>query len=147
MLITGPHVVTQNVCFSVIHPTKDKCHTQELIEADKQPRYLSSGVTKDTNCGLNDMPWLVQVKRGQRIDISLTDFSWQNQTGSCASRYGYMLDTQDDGIIHICGGGLRQRHLYLSTGSTLQVVLHEAALQQHRFLLGFKGNSCKYKIA
>ena len=126
------------VCISVIKPEREKCHTQEIIQAEKLPKFLSSDTSLQTKCGLHDSPWVIQVQKGQQIEIGLTDFSWRNDTGNCV-RYGYMLDTQEDDIISICGGGIRKRLLYISRGSTVQVILHESALEQHRFLLSFKG--------
>ena len=92
----------------------------------------------DTKCGLHKSPWVLQAKKGQQIEVGLIDFSWMNSSDNCNSIYGYMLDTKDD-IINICGGGQRQRHLYLSEGNILQISMHESALEQHRFLLSFKG--------
>ena len=38
---------------------------------------ISSQVTEDTGCGQTDSPWTIQVGIGQRINITLHDFSFE----------------------------------------------------------------------
>jgi len=37
--------------------------------------YLASLTAAETGCGTSDAPWLIQVMPGQRINVTLFDFS------------------------------------------------------------------------
>ena len=118
------------------------CRRQESIKAGSSEKFLSSVVSLETKCGLHSTPWVIEAKEGQQIEIALTDFSWRNETSDfmkCTHKYGYMLDTQHDDVISICGGGKRQRDIYLSEGSSLQIILDENMLSLHRFIISYKG--------
>ena len=128
--------------FSVYSPTSERCTSQHTVDIDSSDKVLSSSVSRQTRCGLPNTPWLLQAKPGQRIRLTLTDFSWQNSstvTTRCVQRYGYILDTETDDVINICGGTERQKELYTSEGHSLQIVFDDNALLTHKFLVTFAG--------
>ena len=139
-------VHTVHVYILVTQPQQSTCRSQETIKAASTSKLLSSVVSLETKCGLHNTPWLIEAKEGQHIEIALTDFSWRNETSDfmkCTYKYGYMLDTQHDDVINLCGGGKRQRDVYVSKGHSLQIILDENVLSLHRFLIGYK---CKIYI-
>jgi len=124
-------------------------------------------------CGSRTNPWTIEVHTGQTISVSLMDFGQQqqpqtddltkdhdlfvadraeSQRDKCDVQYGYVLDKSTD--IHtnknttICSspGLQRDRFVYQSKGSRVEIVLSSAGIDQnsrhHKFLLGFEG---KYK--
>jgi hypothetical protein len=121
------------------------------------------------DCGTKTQPWVLEAPAGQRINISLLDFTpgltsdsrSQGQTGSASDtssssssgscvqqlkhQYGYVVDKSagNKKNVSVCGGGFdRQTNIYLSNNNVLQVVLtqHAAANgQRFNFLLRVEG--------
>jgi len=66
------------VVIAVISPSERRqCHTLRPVVVTAKSGYLSSVVTADTGCGAGDSPWLITLRRGQRINITLLDFTTQ----------------------------------------------------------------------
>jgi len=118
-------------------------------------------------CGTKTQPWMLEAPAGQRINISLLDFtaaaarltsqhltrstsrvittSSSSSSGSCVDenqQYGYIIDKSsvNNKNVSVCHArSNRQTHLYLSTSNTLQLVLVN---DSPNFLLRVEGNSC-----
>ena len=136
--------MSQNIIYilyiAVYVPPKEKCLSQQLVTIDQGKNILASSISRDTSCGFHGTPWLIQARPGQRINLTLIDFAWTNGSVSgCSQRYGYILDTESDDVINICGGMQRKRALYLSSGYSLQVVLDENSAKKFQFLIQFEG--------
>ena len=102
-------------------------------------------------CGTKTQPWMLEAPAGQRINISLLDFtaaaarltsrhltrstslvittSSSSSSGSCVDenqQYGYIIDKSsvNNKNVSVCHArSNKQTHLYLSTSNTLQLVL------------------------
>ena len=117
-------------------------------------------------CGTKTQPWMLDAPTGQRINISLLDFtattrltsqhltrstshiitsssSSSSSSGSCVDenhQYGYIIDKSsvNNKNVSVCRArSNRQTHVYLSTSSTLQMVL--ANEPSAKFLLRVQG--------
>ena len=97
-------------------------------------------------CGTNTQPWMLKAPAGQRINISLLDFTAaahltrskshgitsniSSSSGSCVDekhQYGYIIDKSsvNKKNVSVCHArSNRQMHVYLSTSNTLQLVLN-----------------------
>ena len=107
----------------------------------EQPRYIASESSLTSECGLHGSPWILEAEKGQNIDIVIFDFDWKNVTSNdCAINYGYILDMHSDDVISICGGSQREKHVYQSTGNSVQVIIERNMLENSRFILQFQGN-------
>jgi len=101
-------------------------------------------------CGTKTQPWMLEAPAGQRINISLLDFtaaarltsqhltrstshiitssSSSSSSGSCVDenhQYGYIIDKSsvNKKNVSVCHArSNRQTHVYLSTSNTLQLV-------------------------
>lgn len=127
-------------------PSKERCISPENISVKKKPGFIASITSTITSCGLHGSPWILQAEAGQKIKMRLIDFSWRNDSmappsGSrCNTNLGYILDMQSDEVINICDGGTeRMRHLYLSTGHSVQLVLEASVLQSNYFAIEYEG--------
>lgn len=107
------------------------------VTASRNPVHIISSSQKI--CGTASHPWHVEVSDGQRINISLIKSSTVSNSGdaqlnnkkSCQSR-GFILDKAGNRNTTICGGGShRENELYLSTGSTVDIILLQPAGQLH----------------
>jgi len=115
-------------------------------------------------CGTKTQPWMLEAPAGQRINISLLDFtavarltsqhltrstshiitsSSSSSSGSCVDenhQYGYIIDKSsvNKKNVSVCHArSNRQTHVYLSTSNVLQIVLTND--QSANFLLKIKG--------
>ena len=118
------------------------CASPKILEAKTTDIFLSSNNALTTGCGQHNTPYVLKAKPGQKINISLTDFSFSNEnvidnSDICVS-YGYILDSKSDDVITICGNNRRFKHLYSSTGNSVQILLETSSLK-NKFLLQFKG--------
>ena len=135
--------------FSVFLPQRQTCTSAENVEAESKSNYLSSIVSRDTSCGFHKSPWILKSKPGQQIEISLLDFSWDNKSnvdavgspGNCMKNYGYIVDIESDDIINICGGTVREKYIYTSRSNSVQIVLDPLSLQNHFYLISYKGKN------
>ena len=118
-------------------------------------------------CGSRTNPWTVEVQSGQIISVSVMDFGQQQQQQQqrptddvtknhvdkdglqqdiCDVPYGFILDksvnAQTNRNMTICSssGLQRDRFVYQSKGSRIEVVLSLAGTDLGKFLLGFEGN-------
>ena len=121
-------------------------------------------------CGTKTQPWMLEAPAGQRMNISLLDFtaaarltsqhltrstshiitsssSSSSSSGSCVDenhQYGYIIDKSsvNKKNVSMCHArSNRQTHVYLSTSNTLQLFLTND--QSANFLLKIQGILCK----
>ncbi len=51
------------------------CYTSKQVNVTSQTGYLSSDITSDSGFGSDSCPWVIRVDAGQRINITLLDFT------------------------------------------------------------------------
>ena len=127
----------------------------------------SRSTQSDIGCGTKTQPWMLEAPAGQRINISLLDFtaaarltsrhltrstshvitsssSSSSSSGSCVDekhQYGYIIDKSsvNKKNVSVCHArSNRQTHVYLSTSNTVQLILNID--QSVNFLLKTEGN-------
>jgi len=129
----------------------------------------SWSIQSNIGCGTKTQPWMLDAPAGQRINISLLDFtaaarltsqhltrstshiitttSSSSSSGSCVDenhQYGYIIDKSsvNKKNVSVCHArSNRQTRVYLSTSNTLQMVLKSTGTDSHRdnFLLKVEG--------
>jgi len=153
---------------SVISPERQLCHALRPVVLTNKTGYLSSVVSADTGCGTGDSPWLITLLPGQRINITLYDFTTQTDTGRVLGSnstsagsdvigadsqtrmcrvYATVRETNGARAVTICGGQLRQRPAYVTLGhvaeirlSTATTSIGDVTLTSHAtFLLKYEG--------
>jgi len=125
----------------------------------------SSSGQSNIGCGTKTQPWMLEAPAGQRINISLLDFtdaarptsqhltrssshlitssSSSSSSGSCVDerhQYGYIIDKSsvNNKNVSVCRAqSNRQSHVYLSSSNTLQVVFSND--ESVNFLLKIQG--------
>jgi len=115
-------------------------------------------------CGTKTQPWMLEAPAGQRINISLLDFTAaarglttqhlsrstshvittsSSRSGGCVDekhQYGYVIDKSslNKKNVSVCHArSNRQTHVHLSTSNSLQLVLTNDS--RSKFLLRIKG--------
>ena len=105
------------------------------------------------HCGTKTQPWLLEAPGGQRINISLLDFTPAPKgsnalTVDCVRQYGYVIDKSTIGKknVSVCVSTQSQRlsNVYVSKSNTVELVL--LSHFQHvgadiNFLVKLQGNS------
>jgi len=66
----------------VIAPKKHVCQTGNPIPITQSRGVLASLVAAETGCGTAHAPWHLRALPGQRINITLLDFSWAAATNN-----------------------------------------------------------------
>ena len=61
----------------VFKPSDVNCYYMKLYNVSANEAFLSSDVTRTTGCGTPVVPWHVTSKKGQKINVTLHDFSVQ----------------------------------------------------------------------
>ena len=59
----------------VFWPRKNQCRGSDFARPTASSGYLASTVTDETGCGSAETPWMISVPKGQKINITLHDFS------------------------------------------------------------------------
>lgn len=94
--------------------------------------YLSNSVSRDTGCGSSAYPWLIAASRGQRIKLTLIDFSVYSQHNTSHSIYHnvpvYAGGCQEYVVVEeggleegVCGGRSEVQEVYQSQGHEVRV--------------------------
>ena len=117
----------------------------------------SSDVNSVSSCGSRSHPWRLEAAAGQRINISLLDFTATSMSAAdrprdrvTCRRYGYVLEKLNKRNVSVCGGGgakLRQSHVYISHSNNLQIVRTKPVSKsqqeiQQNFLIRIEGSQC-----
>jgi len=141
-----------------------------VVSVTSSPLHIAAAAGVDSwstqsniGCGTKTQPWMLEAPAGQRINISLLDFtaaarltsqhlsrstsriitSSSSSSGSCVDenhQYGYIIDKSsvNKKNVSVCHArSNRQTHVYLSTSNTLQLVL--ANNPSANFLLRIRG--------
>ena len=113
----------------------------------------SSDVNSVSSCGSKSHPWRLEAAAGQRINISLLDFTIMDRPRDRVTcrQYRYVLEKLDKRNVSVCGGGgaeLRQSHVYVSDSNNVQIVQYHVASNTQRlgqnYLLRVEGLSASY---
>jgi len=96
-------------------------------------------------CGSGDRPWQLEAPSGQRINISLLDFSAGSSSSSrCVRQFGFIDDKSANRHIDICSDDAhRLQTLYVSHTNEVAIVLHNTQHNTGNLLISIKGSTCR----
>jgi len=149
--------ITSLFCLSVVEEDRS-C----AVSVMSSPQHITRPSTDDSpstqsgtglHCGSHTKPWLLEAPAGQRINISILEFTpssaaasdispleprtYPKQTGDSAGgcahhrrQYGYIIDKSaavaNKKNVSICSGSQRVANVYLSSSSSVELVLTSA---------------------
>ena len=101
----------------------------------------SSDVNSVSSCGSKSHPWRLEAAAGQRMNISLLDFTDRRPRDRVTCRqYGYVLEKLNKRNVSVCGAELRQSHVYISDANNVEIVLTQTGDNQKlTFLIRSQG--------
>lgn len=114
------------------------------VSVSANPVHIISSSEK--RCGFRFQPWSVDAPSGQRILITLLEFSSstsdEKQVNPPCFKYGIIVDKVGKTNASICGDGLeREKHLYESAGNSVQIFFSSSYGQEgndRKFILKLK---------
>ena len=115
--------------------------------------YLSSLITSATGHGSIHCPWIIRVPSGQRLNITLMDYSLpvRIHANELAPTYGSQAYCHKYAVIQervgttkravVCGGDGVQRSVYMSAGNVVEIHLMRYTTPKKfaHFLLQYEG--------
>ena len=129
----------------------DYCRGNHDLVLKEAEGYISSIATENVGCGLQN-PWIITALPGQKINLTLYDFSMatQNDSVSLPRRTSYPMYCQQYARVEesdaarstiICGGEQRMRNVYLSVTHTVEVHVMNRRVhgKSQYFLIKYQG--------
>nr|UCK81589.1 Gal-binding and CUB domains containing protein 1 [Arenicola marina] len=142
------HMEVEYSCIRVVTANAAKCRADGHVELTAAQGTLASHVTDDTGCGRLSTPWVLRTSPGQRVQISITDFGWtddsQALTQPKCQRYGYISEPGLSVNQTLCGGLNRQRQIHLSSANNVIIQLIPVQKREWKsaFLLEYSVIGC-----
>ena len=121
------------------------CHAYTPVKLKQGSGYIASVVTEEEGFGTNYCPWLIKVDRGQRVNLTLFDFSILSypQDSPICQVYATIKENTQTRDVTVCGGRERQRHLMISDTNEveIQIVNHGGQEVRPYFMLKYEGEA------
>ena len=114
--------------------------------------FISSDDSTDVSCGSRERPWLLESPAGQRINISLLNFTGSSEqttptverasSSGCLRQLGFIEDKSAKRNINICSDVThRQQTLHVSQTNEVAIVLNAAQQTTRNFLIAVRGST------
>ena len=125
-----------------------------VVSVTSEAQFMSSSSSSRVNsvsvsCGSKSHPWRLEAAAGQRINISLLDFTASEDRPrdrvTCTRQYGYVLEKWNKRNVSVCAGRERQTHLLVSHSNQAQIIQTASHEPNPKFLLKLKGISLSLK--
>ena len=134
--------------FPVVSAQPRTCKISRQVKVTSPSGYIASVVTEESGCGAENVPWVIEAKPGQRINLTLYDFSRVDQNGAAITRpsrgcvmYAYVRDETSQERHSLCAGGERERHVFTSLSNQVNVHLVKSHFPEGKrnFMIYYEG--------
>ncbi len=116
-----------------------KCQGSNPLKVTEPSGYIASVVTKETSCGSEVSPWVIEGKPGQRVNLTLFDFGPLTDNSHTDTEYFTLRD--EVGLLErnmiFSGGDRREVNVYTSLSNVLEVKVNSS--DNYHFLLKYEG--------
>lgn len=119
-----------------------------LLASTEPIHIIGSSVTKRRTCATKSQPWNVEAPIGQRLRMSLLDFTASTEDDMGGQRkqpcidYGVIVDKASRRNVSICGGtGHRTMELHVSRGNEISIIFNDESGEET------VGDSKRYLLA
>lgn len=130
-------------CVKVTTAQARMCGSSSYVKLMPYEGYISSHVAQETGCGKSKTPWVLNVKDGQKINITLIDFSVDRSLYSMTTkchRYASIKEKTINKTTIICGGVYRVSHAYISKTNSIEISF--LSQNSENFLLQYSTSGC-----
>ena len=127
------------------------CRSCDSVKVTAQTGYIGSVVTDESGCGSAFCPWVLEGRPGQRINITMMDFTVPPGAEAVAppsdcpqfNDYLFLREDRESKSIGVCGGTKRRKHVYITQKHRIQITIGTAMQRENKghFLLHYEGNS------
>lgn len=127
------------------------------LNASSTSGFLSSLIAADEGYGSEACPWIIRVDQGQRVNITLFDFSIGEDvpgndihakvhSRTYCHKYAVIREKISIRETVVCGGDKREENVYISTQNSVEIQLmrYNSPKKEVYFLLKFEGRSLCY---
>ena len=141
----------------VVVPSADTCRYENEVVLSTHPGFISNTVSTAKGVGTITCPWKIKLAPGQRINLTLYDFSQPTFRASDIEAYGicyqYGIITEKNAVMRnkrICGGNQRLRSIYESRSNMIEIRMVEGTtnnggtVEMHHFMLKYEGENNPY---
>ena len=120
------------------------CTQQGFISAPQPEGYIT---TTQNEVNTMKCPWHIEAQQGQKIDITIIDFSPVANGQSCQT-LGYITEPSEKKNETICKSSQRDQHLYSSKSSSaiIQLFASETSSTTQGYILYYKGNLTEQNV-
>ena len=115
--------------------------------------WIPSSITMETGCGSRDLPWMITVDPGQRINVTLLDFSVERTyhvkrlndidgfdiEATVCNEYAVIHEVESERKTMVCGGNTRWKEVYLSKTNTLRIEITNTGNKY--FIIKYEGEA------
>lgn len=122
------------------------CHHLGGLPVPDEAGYLASIITDEYGFGSTRCPWVISVARGRTVNITLVDFGvatrYPEPRNTCHV-YAKIRETYLSSEFTVCGGRMRERHVYLSQSPRVEIVIANIRFTEEQiyFLLKYEGKT------
>ena len=60
--------------FYVVVESSDVCSSSSTLKVSGRKGTISSAIARQSGCGSPHVPWVITLKEGQRVDVTIVDF-------------------------------------------------------------------------
>ena len=115
--------------------------------------YIASVTTEETSCGSQRCPWLIRGQPGQKVNLTLIDFSRDNyhhgntEQGrqKCGTVYATIRERALQQSETVCAGAERERHVYTSFGHEVELrIVGKEQRTPKQFLFKYQGKATMF---
>ena len=130
---------------TVAEYTPNTCVTEGKTRLSRDGGYINRGLATPGRGGTSACPFRVTVPQGQRINLTLFDFSMAGRAsegagGTVCQRYATVGDLDGRADIDICSSTDRTSHAYTSLGNSIEIrILENLPETSGFFLLHYQG--------
>ncbi len=145
------HVINIFIAITVIKPSEYLCsgeHDKPIEKLLPKDGYISNKMAD--RCGALDMPYVMRLPHGQRVNLSLLDFHLPLSTDSHHTSahitrcdvYATVREPSTSRTVEVCGGQSRNNVVFVSSSNVLEIYMNEKMSDGTRhFLLKYEGTS------
>ena len=134
----------------MITPNRLDCQQHRPIYVTNTTGYLASITSAETGCGTADAPWSIFASPGQRINVTLLDFTIDQATRAdfnshprgpsrVCTVYATIRELDGRRSVTVCGGEQRQKTVYVSLESSVEIRIINSQPEIVNFLIRFDG--------
>ena len=123
----------------VTHCDQTMCRMSQPILLQSPSGYIASSEVASTGCGSMGCPWTMEVPEGQKINLTLYDFTLTSDDTCEQYGFGTIYDGSKQEKITNC---LKKREqlFYKSSTNVIKLTLSQTYAQSNGFVIKYEGN-------